>query len=568
MPALKTVASAVALMLIVALCPWFSSSAKANESLVARIEALDAGFTVEVLGNRLLARQALSEFYATNGFERAWRRADQRHQLLEAIESASRDGLDPRDYHADVLAELSSRPLQDLPADLQADLDLLYSDAFLMLGSHLLEGKVSPYTIHSEWTANRRQRNMGQVLAAALVNGDIGAAVASLRPAHPDYHRLAQARQTMTGLLGRPWLPIPAGPTIRPGDQDNRLIEIRRRLTALGDLSGPSEAADPHLYGGELETAMPLFQARHGLEPDGIIGPATMAAINLLPIERVHQIDASLERWRWLPESLGPRFVLVNIAGYELKMVDQGVELLRQRVIVGRPFRQTPVFSDLIRYLVVNPTWTVPRRLMIEDQLPQIIRDPNYLQRLSMKVYRGWGADRQQIDPATVDWSTLSLDNFPYQLVQDPGPNNALGQIKFMFPNQYDVYLHDTPSRDLFSRVDRSFSSGCIRVEQPFALAEQLLSGDPTWNRERLHDMVGSNQPKTVLLSEPVPVYIQYWTAWVDDRGQLQFRNDIYNRDSRLLARLRENASGGTHGLTPPTVTYQEPKAEDNKEQP
>jgi len=164
MPGLKTVASTLALVLIVAVCPWFSSSAKANESLVARIEALDAGFTVEALGNRLLARQALSNFYAANGYERAWRSADQRHQLLEAIESASRDGLDPRDYHADVLAELPNRPMQDLPADLQADLDLLFSDAFLMIGSHLLEGKVSPHTSHAEWTANRRQRNRGQVL--------------------------------------------------------------------------------------------------------------------------------------------------------------------------------------------------------------------------------------------------------------------------------------------------------------------------------------------------------------------------------------------------------------------
>lgn len=568
MPGLKAATNALALVLVVALCPWLSSSAKANESLVARIEALDAGFTVEVLGNRLLARQALSNFYAANGYKRAWRSAEQRHQLLEAIESASGDGLDPRDYHADVLAELSSRPLQDLPADLQADLDLLFSDAFLMLGSHLLEGKVSPNTIHAEWTANRRQRNMDQVLAAALVNGDISAAVESLRPAHPDYHRLVLARQTMTGLLGQPWLPIPAGPAIRPGDQDHRLIEIRRRLTALGDLSGSVDPTDPSLYGEELETALPLFQARHGLEPDGIIGPATLAAINLLPIERVHRIDASLERWRWLPESLGARFVLVNIAGYELKMMDQDVELLRQRVIVGRPFRQTPVFSDRIRYLVVNPTWTVPRRLMIEDQLPQIIRDPDYLQRLNMKVYRGWGADRQQIDPATINWGTLSPDNFPYQLVQAPGPNNALGRIKFMFPNQYDVYLHDTPSRELFGRVDRSFSSGCIRVEQPFALAEQLLSGAPHWNQERIHNMVGSNQPKTILLPEPVPVYIQYWTAWVDDRGRLQFRNDIYNRDSRLLARLRENSSGGTHGLTPAAITYQEPQTKDNTEQP
>ncbi len=560
MPKPKTAANAIALAFVVAVSSWFSPLAVANEAIVARIEALNAGFNVEVLGDRLMARGALSGFYTANGFEPAWHSPDQRSQLLSAIESASRDGLDPRDYHADILAELSGRPLQELSPDLQADLDLLFSDAFLMLGSHLLEGKVNPHTIHAEWTANRRQRDMGKVLATALASGDISAAVDSLRPTHADYHKLVQARQNLTTLLGQPWLPVAAGPAIRPGDRDDRLPEIRRRLTALGDLSEPEGATtltDPSLYDGSLVAAVPAFQARHGLEPDGIIGRGTLAAINMLPIERVRQIDATLERWRWLPETLGERFVLVNIAGYELKLIDNGTELLRQRVIVGQPFRQTPVFSDRIRYLVVNPTWTVPRRLMIEDQLPQIIRNPDYLQRLNMQVFRGWGADRQRIDPATVDWKSLSKDNFPYQLVQDPGPQNALGQIKFMFPNQYDVYLHDTPSQGLFGRVDRSFSSGCIRVEQPFVLAEKLLSGDPKWNRDRIRALVDSAEPKTITLPAPVPVYLQYWTAWVDDKDQLQFRNDIYNRDSRLLARLRETPSGDSQRLTPVSVSHQ-----------
>lgn len=561
MSRLKTAANAIGLVIAVAIASWFSPPADANEAIVARIEALNAGFTVEVLGDRLLARSALSGFYTANGYEPAWRSSDQRSQLLAAIESASRDGLDPRDYHADVLAELSGRPLQELPPDLQADLDLLFSDAFLMLGSHLLEGKVNPQTIHAEWTANRRQRDMGQVLATALASGDIGTAVDSLRPTHVDYHKLVQARQTLITLLGQPWLPVPGGPAIRPGDRDDRLIEIRRRLALLGDLSAPAESApavDPSAYGAELTTAVPEFQARHGLEPDGVIGRGTLAAVNMLPIERVRQIDAALERWRWLPESLGERFVLVNIAGYELKLIDTGTELLRQRVIVGQPFRQTPVFSDRIRYLVVNPTWTVPRKLMIEDQLPQIIRNPDYLERLNMRVFRGWGADRQRVDPATIDWTKLSRDNFPYQLVQDPGPQNALGQIKFMFPNQYQVYLHDTPSQGLFGRVDRSFSSGCIRVEQPFVLAEKLLSDNPEWNRDRIRAAVDSAEPKTIMLANPVPVYLQYWTAWVDDKGQLQFRNDIYNRDSRLLARLRETPSGDAQRLTPVTVSQQE----------
>ncbi len=558
MPGLRIFINAAALMFAVVLAPWSVTDAKANDALTARVEALSAGHTVEVLGAPLFARKALPGFYGANGYQLVWQSPDLRAQLLTALESATRDGLDPRDYHADALAQLADRPPEELSADLQADLDLLFSDAFLMLGSHLLEGKVNPQTIHAEWTANRRQRDMSQVLAQALASGDIASAIDALRPGHADYHRLVAARERISKLQGQAWLPIPTGPMIRPGDQDSRLSDIRQRLLALGDLPAPEPAdkpADPSIYSSDLETAVPQFQARHGLEPDGVIGPATLAAINLLPIERVRQIDASLERWRWLPESLGDRFVLVNIAGYELKLVDQGTELLNQRVIVGRPFRQTPVFSDQIRYLVVNPTWTVPRKLMVEDQLPQIISTPDYFQRLDMRVYRGWGADRQAVDPATVDWASLSRNNFPYQLVQAPGPNNALGQIKFMFPNQYDVYLHDTPARDLFSRVDRSFSSGCIRVEQPFALAEQLLAGDPRWDQKRLQDMIGAREPSTIVLPKPVPVYIQYWTAWVNNRGQLQFRNDIYNRDSRLLAQLHQSHPEVSPGATQTTLS-------------
>lgn len=569
MPGLKFRTRLCALAFTLASIPWLASLASADTPLADRIAALDSGQPMQVLGARLMATQALTDLYSGNGHEPVWRSQDLRHQLLQAIESASQDGLDPRDYHADALAQVAHYHPEELSPDLQADIDLLLSDAFLMLGSHLLEGKVNPRTIHAEWRANRRQRNMAQVLQAALASGDLSASFEGLRPGHADYHRLVTARHSMAQLMGQPWLPIPAGPLIRPGDRDQRLAEIRRRLEILGDLRLTAERTgvfDPLLYSQELTSALPQFQARHGLEPDGLIGPDTLAALNLLPVERVRQIDASLERWRWLPDFLGDRFVLVNIAGYELRLIDQGTELLNQRVIVGRPYRQTPVFSDQIRYLVLNPTWTVPRTLMVEDQLPEIIRNPDYLQRLNMKVYQGWGTERRAVDPATVDWAALSRTHFPYQLVQSPGPNNALGQIKFMFPNQYDVYLHDTPARDLFSRTDRSFSSGCIRVEQPFALAEQLLAGDPRWNRERLLGIVGATEPSTIVLPKPVPVYIQYWTAWVNHDGQLQFRNDIYNRDSRLLSQLRKSHTGQTQRLTPTSVSLLEQSAPGQKE--
>lgn len=553
-------ANAASLLFAVTIA-WLPLCAAANEAIVARTEALDAGFPVKILGDSLLARHALSEFYEARGYQPAWTSPEQRRQLIEAVEQASKDGLNPEDYHAAVLSELALRRMDELSEDLQADLDLLFSDAFLMLGSHLLEGKVNPQNVHAEWTANRRQRKMESVLANAIASKDISVALDELRPSHEAYRKLVQARYRITRLLGQPWLPLATAPSIRPGDQDQRLPEIRHRMAVLGDL--PDQTAttglngDRQRYGNELERFVSAFQTRHGLEPDGIIGRQTIAALNMMPVERVRQIDATLERWRWLPESLGRKFVIVNIAGYELKMIENGEEILNKRVIVGQPFRQTPVFSDRIRYLVFNPTWTVPRKLMIEDQLPLIIRDPGYLDRLNIIVYQGWGANRKRIDPTTVNWASLTANNFPYQLVQEPGPRNALGQVKFMFPNQYDVYLHDTPRQGLFSKAERSFSSGCIRVEQPLDLAEHLLSQDPDWSQETINDVLAASQPVTVVLPAPVPVYIQYWTAWVDDNDQLQLRNDIYNRDNRLISRLRETPDGDSYRPTPVAASAQ-----------
>lgn len=551
-----TALAILATMIILVLPVPSVAAADPSEPLVQRIEALD-GLSVQVLGEPLLARDALRRFYENHGFQPAWSSPGHRQDLVEAIGQIANDGLNPADYHGEILPALALRARDDLSGDMRADIDLLFTDAFLLAASHLLEGKVNPETIHAEWNASRQHRDLAITLAEALRNDTIAATLDSLRPTHPAYARLMEARTRLTPLLGHPWLPIADGPSIHPGDQDPRLPEIRRRLTTLGDIPAPADpetaVTDPALYSKDLNSVIPSFQMRHGLKPDGIIGRKTLAAMNLMPVERIGQIDASLERWRWLPQSLGDDYVIVNIAGFGLQLVLDGREALRSRVIVGRPYRQTPVFSDRIRYLVFNPTWTAPRKLIIEDLLPQIIRDPAYLDRQDISVYRGWGANRQKIDPAAIDWSSLSRDNFSYQLVQEPGPLNALGRVKFMFPNPYAVYLHDTPSQHLFGRQERSFSSGCIRVEKPMELAEQLLAGAPEWNRGTIDRLLEKKTPVTVMLPEPIPIYIQYWTAWVDEAQRIQFRDDIYNRDFRLLAQLRQAVSG-KHQLPTPVV--------------
>jgi murein L,D-transpeptidase YcbB/YkuD len=317
---------------------------------------------------------------------------------------------------------------------------------------------------------------------------------------------------------------------LKTGVTDERVPALARRLAVTGDLPAEAATAATTLYDGTLASGVRRFQDRHGLAGDGVVGRGTLAALNV-PVEaRIEQIRANLERARWVfydPES---EFLVVNVAGFRLYVVRRGQVVFSTRVQVGRPYRQTPVFRAEMTYLVLNPTWTVPPTIFRQDILPELRRNPGYLATRNIDLL---DRDGRAVDPATVDWSGRS---FPYQLVQRPGPTNALGRVKFMFPNEHFVYLHDTPSRDLFERDNRAFSSGCIRVEEPFELAELLLGEG--WTRDRLDALLATQQTKTVFLTQPMTVMLLYWTAEVDDGGRVLFRPDIYTRDAAVIAAL------------------------------
>jgi murein L,D-transpeptidase YcbB/YkuD len=323
------------------------------------------------------------------------------------------------------------------------------------------------------------------------------------------------------------------------GDRDAAVPRLRERL-ARENADGPVGSGD--LFDAPLEAAVRHFQARHGLDVDGAIGRRTRAALDTPVAARIAQLSANLERRRWLGEAPGARQVRVNVAAFTLDAIDGPDVALRMRVVVGKPFRPSPEFSDRIRYLVLNPYWEVPPTLAAQDKLPLIRRDPGYLAREHLRVLQGWGDKAREIDPASVDWRRVRTP-LPYRLRQDPGPWNALGRIKFMFPNGFDVYLHDTPSRELFAQAERSFSSGCIRLQQPLALAAWLLAGNPKWTPEQLQAALDSGQTQTVSLREPVPVYLLYWTAWVAADGEVQFRRAIDDRDGPLAAVLAAPAA-------------------------
>jgi len=283
-----------------------------------------------------------------------------------------------------------------------------------------------------------------------------------------------------------------------------------------------------------------VFQQHHGLEPNGVIDTPTIDALNVSVDQRIGQIIINMERWRWLPQDLGRRYITVNIANYQLNVVEGEHIAMSQRVMVGKDFRQTTIFSDIISYLVLNPSWEVPNTIAIEDILPKIKKDPLYLTKQGMRLFRGWGVSEDEVNRSSVDWSLVTEENFRYRIRQDPGPRNALGLIKFMFPNKFNVYLHDTPSRSLFKKTVRSLSSGCIRTENALSLAVYVLSTDPQWKRADIMAAVKTGQELTVRLTEPIPVHLLYWTAWADEDGSIQFRNDIYGRDKLLYEALRK----------------------------
>ncbi len=262
-----------------------------------------------------------------------------------------------------------------------------------------------------------------------------------------------------------------------------------------------------------------------------------------MPVEdRIRQLEVNLERWRWLPQDLGRRHILINIANFQLDIIENGETLKSMRVVVGKSYRRTPVFSHKRTYLVLSPYWHVPHNIAVHDKLPLIQKDSNYLVEQRIRVFDGWGANAQEIDPRTVDWAQVDARTFAFRLRQDPGPWNALGGIKFMFPNRFNVYLHDTPSKELFGKTSRTFSSGCIRVEKPIDFAEYVLQGDSQWTREKIVSAMNTDVEQTIQLPEPITVHVLYWTAWVDENRTIQFRRDIYGRDE-LLARALRRAS-------------------------
>ncbi len=491
----------------------------------------------------------VQSFYRQREFRPVWhsaggtRLSEQAVQLRQALAESRRHGLEPTSYHYAELLRLCDSPrLAD-----RVRLELLLTDAFLRYASHLYEGQTRPEKVDLDWHIRGEQLDAPVYLRQALLQEDFAAQLAALAPPHRGYQKLAQAlaRYRQLAELGG-WPMIEQGPLLRPGDRALRVETLRWRLWLEGHLTDMS-VDDPYYFDATLEQAVRRFQQLHTLAVDGMVGGDTLAALNV-PVEaRITQLLLNLERWRWLPRELHHRYLLVNMAGYELSAYDKGEPVLNMRVIIGKPYRSTPAFSGGLTHVVINPTWNVPRRITEEDLIPAQVADPDYLRARNIRVLKSWRKDAIELDPAEIPWEQYLNQDFPYRLRQDAGPMNSLGRIKFMLSNPFSIYLHDTPSRHLFEQSVRTFSSGCIRVEQPLALALFLFDGVEDWSAQQLQDRIDSGETQTELLPGSIPVYLVYLTAWVDDRsGELHFADDIYARDSKLASKLPIDAIRGS----------------------
>jgi murein L,D-transpeptidase YcbB/YkuD len=529
------------ILILLGWSPALMADAEQNKDAIrVEIEHLLQYGQLNVGDIEIASGELLATVYERRDFMPAWTDGDQIAELIKMIEGTAKDGLDPTDYHLGAVRSVydAFSAGQINTAAKIADADLVLMDSMIRVGYHQRFGKVNPNSLDPYWNFRRELdgTDPAKTIQEALDADSLIGYLATVIPRGWVYVQMRDALARYRDIAAKGgWPQIPDGPTLRPGANDPRLAALMHRLTVSGDMEPMQTFAPVTKYDEVIQAGVRHFQERHGLEADAIIGPATLEALNVTAEVRVNQLKINLERARWVLDDIEDDFVLVNIAGFRAYLLRDREIVWETKVQVGKTYHQSPVFRDEIKYLVFNPTWTVPYSIASREILPAIKQDPDYFQNRDFDVKNRSG---EIIDPATVDWSSVTQRNFVYTLVQRPGPNNALGRVKFMFPNKFSVYLHDTPSKYLFSRADRAFSHGCIRVENPYDFAELLLGSG--WDQDKIAVTLDSKETKTVLLPEPLPVLLMYWTAVVSQDGEVTFYNDVYDRDQRIADVLDE----------------------------
>ncbi|UJP04637.1 MAG: L,D-transpeptidase family protein [Nitrosomonas sp.] len=522
------------------LCPTFVTAAAGETGTLRKQLEQPSAFS---LADAEL--EALRRFYAARHYQPVWMVAQSETALLETalgiIARADEEGLDSGDYRLPLLRQLRAQAVES--AFGANELEIRVSHAMLRLARDMASGRLSVKAADPDWHIAQPKFDAVVFLHEAIQAGRLSQALAGLPPQQPSYQRLKQtlARYRKLSDAGANWLQIPSVPSIHPGDISPVIPLIRERIvqayTADGTAAFAISADQNRRYDDALVAAIEAFQAQHGLNTDGVIGKNTIKALNIPLDWKIRQLRINMERLRWLPRDLGQRYLLVNTTGFNLAAIENDQPVLAMRIIVGRDYRSTPSFSSAVSHLVINPYWNVPASIARHDLLPKQQQDSGFFASSGFEVYPGHDRQVEPIDPDSIDWRSYGK-SFPFFLRQQPGPRNALGKVKFMFPNSFSIYLHDTPSKSLFRRDMRTFSSGCIRLEKPMELAGFSL------NQQNLLDKFNAyledDRTVTMHLPKPLPIYLVYITAWVDGAHDgVRFYPDIYRRDFNALRHAR-----------------------------
>ncbi|MEM9441140.1 MAG: L,D-transpeptidase family protein, partial [Pseudomonadota bacterium] len=462
-------------------------------------------------------------------------------ELLHVLETSTYDGLNPQDYDIRTIRELmDARSGAEL-----AELDLRLSLSLMQFLSDLGSGRTKPTALDPDLFVYPHDIDKEDAIRAAAKADSIGVFVGGYRPRQIDYWRLKGVLANYRSMARTGgWPTVDSGPTLKKGERSERVAQLRARLIRGGDLARPvagSPPIDRELFDEALVEAVKAFQMRHGLEDDGHVGPRTLHALNVPIEQRIEQLILNLERRRWMADNRPSRYIHVNLADFHLELIDNGKVAFDTPVVIGSQYNKTPVFSADMTYLVVNPYWTVPKSIAKRVILPKVKEDPDYLRQNGFDVFENWRRNAGTLDTEQVDWANLRPEDLGYKLRQRPGPANALGQLKFMLPNEFEIYLHDTPNRTDFSENQRSFSNGCVRVADPEGLANAILRGQSGWTLDQIQEAIASGKRTQINLDDALPVQISYLTAWVDDTNRVHFRNDVYDRDQILADTLNNN---------------------------
>ncbi len=513
---------------------------------------LEVGSPMEkprISGYELESGDLIHKFYADRNFKTVWSEngilLELAYEMRFEILQSKFDGLLPEDYHMTLIDAYfktfetnKSVSKENDRADL-VNLELLLTNAFFALSEDLELGKIDPATLKGDWEIQRKgaQGNYMELLKESVSRQQIRQNLERLYPKFTIYKKGREVLRAMderakTDTLD--WKVVKLERSIKVGDSHAAVATLRERLSFWG-YAGQHTVVDLQTYDSAMFLGVKAFQSRNGMEPDGIIGKNTAIGLSASPALLMDKAAVNLERLRWLPDTVrNLELILINIANYQLDYVDKLDTLFSARVIVGKRYHESPVFTAPMSYIVFSPYWNIPPSIIKSEIMPAVRKNPSYLRQKNMEVVNFSG---KQMDPGSVNWSGKS---FPYMIRQKPGAGNSLGLVKFMFPNAHNVYLHDTPSRTLFDKEDRAMSHGCIRVQNPAKLAEILLRTDPSWTSAKIDQAMHQNSEVIVNLSRKIPVALLYLTFWADSKGQAHFRQDIYDRDDEVLALLRK----------------------------